>query len=107
MPESVFEDIIQIQTNYNEKIEFEIDKIFLSVCEEGSIMISSLVPSSPCLFGAYVQDDKIYINFKDSSPEFATLKISGIRKGKNDRRFPIFSAQEAEKNNQFWDSWKK
>jgi hypothetical protein len=107
MPEAIFEDIIQIQTDYHENIEHEIDKIFLSVCEENSVMISSLVPSSPCLFGGYVQNEKIYINFKDSTPEFITLKISGTRKDRKDRRFPIFSAEEAQKNNQFWDSWKK
>ena len=107
MPEAIFEDIIQIQTNYNKNIEQDIDKIFLSVCEEASIAISSLVPSSPCIFGAYIENNKIYINFKDSTPEFVTLKVSGIRKGRKDRRFPIFSAEEAQKNNQFWDSWKK
>ena len=107
MPEAIFEDVIQIQTNYNSNIEHQIDKVFLSVCEEDSLTISGLVPSSPCLFGAYILNEKIYINFKDSTPEFVTLKISAIRKGRKDRRFPIFTAEEAEKNNQFWDSWKK
>ena len=79
----------------------------MSVCEQEGVNITSFVPSSPCVFGAYVQNDKIYINFKDLAPEFVTLKISGIRKGRKDRRFPIFTAEEAQKNNQFWDSWKK
>ena len=107
MPEAIFEDIIQIQTNYDKSITYEIDKTFLSVCEEESVTISSFVPSSPCIFGAYVQNSKIYIKFKDSSPEFVTIKVSGIRKGRKDRRFPIFSAEQAQKNNEFWDSWKK
>ena len=54
-----------------------------------------------------IANSGIYINFKDDAPEFVTIKVSGIRKGRKDRRFPIFSAEEAEKNNQFWDSWKK
>jgi hypothetical protein len=108
MPEAIFEDIIKIYPKSSTIVK-EIDEVFYDVCEEGSIEVTSFVPSSPTVFGAKIIENKILIELYGAFnlPEFVIVKLSGIRKGRRDRRFPVYTEEEANQNNQFWSSWKR
>tara|TARA_E500000178_G_C17038997_1_gene765492 strand:- start:49242 stop:50039 length:798 start_codon:yes stop_codon:yes gene_type:complete len=118
MPETRFEDIKKINlSDYkllsnddkeNLIIEAEIDKEFIYVCEENTIDAISCVASDPAVVGAKVVDDKIVVSIDpvDEVPDFVVVKISGIRKGRLNRRFVKFTEEEAQRNNYFWGSWK-
>ena len=108
MPEAIFEDVIKIYPKSNTVVQ-KIDEVFYNVCEEGSVEITSIVPSSPIVFGGRTENDKIIIEFYGSFdlPKFVIIKLSGIRKGRKDRRFPVYTEEEANRNNQFWSSWKR
>jgi hypothetical protein len=108
MPEPRFEDVIKIPVFSEGKssVEHEISETFRFVVEESTIEIISCVPSDPVIWGGYVKDGKIFINFDGGKPEFVTVKISAIRSGRLDRRFSTYTKEEADKNVRFWDSWR-
>lgn len=117
MPETRFEDIMKVSlvdcVLLNDSkdliINADIDEEFLNVCEEGTIDAISCVASDPAVVGAKVIDDKIQISViaQYDCPEFVVVKLSGIRKGRLNKRFVKFTEDEALRNNQFWGSWVK
>ena len=118
MPETRFEDVQKINlseygnllSDEGKKdliIDVDIDEEFINVCEEDTIDAISCVASDPALVGAKVVDDKIIVSLiADDVPEFIVVKLSGIRKGRLNKRFVKFTEEEALRNNNFWGSWK-
>ena len=116
MPETRFEDLVIInvyeifgkETTGNLKIAQKIDKEFIYVCEEGSIKPISYTSSSPCVLGLSIEDEQIIVEFSDilPIPKEIIVKISGIRKGRLNKRFTKYTQEQAESNTRFWDSWK-
>ncbi len=112
MPESRFEDIVEVTIPYQDlAATVSLDPDYLATCESGSIRIVSVVTNYPAVVGAEIlyKDDGIcdiivtLDTFYSSSIQ-VTMKVSGIRKGFRDNRFPTFSQEEMESNNAFWSS---
>ena len=108
-PEARFEETIEIQTNKLEELSIQIDPTFIHVCEENCIKPISYVSSEPCVCGIRVDGDLLKIKFSNllSVPESLIVKLSGIRKGRNDSRFQEFTKEEMDKNVNFWSAWNK
>ena len=83
-----------------------IDPIFIQTCEVDSVVVSSVVPSKPCLLGAIVEGDKIILtaNAEITDDIKVTIRVSGVRKGRKDTRFPVFTKEQMKANNAFWSS---
>ena len=90
---------------------YVIDKTFIDVCEDDTINASSVVPSSPCMVGAKVDGNLLKVNVEPNMhfgmPEFIVVKLTGIRRGRKDSRFPKFTEEQMNDNSKFWDQWKK
>ena len=118
MPETRFEDVIKVSlkdcdllSDDKKKdlvVSVDIDKEFLYVCEENTIDAISCVASDPAIVGAKVIGEQVSISVvsEHEVPDFVVVKISGIRKGRLNRRFVKFTEEEAQRNNYFWGSWK-
>ena len=116
MPETRFEDLIVVNVEekfgknaqLNAHIKVEIDEEFIFVCEENSIKAISFMPSSPSLMGASVENNQLILKFSDvlPLPEEVVVKISGIRKGRLNKRFTKYTEEDASRNTKFWDTWK-
>jgi hypothetical protein len=116
MPETRFEDVIvvNIEEKFGENIKInanvkvDIDEEFLFICEESSIKPISFIPSSPCIMGASIENNGLILKFSDilPLPKEVVVKISGIRKGRLNKRFNKYTEEEANRNTKFWDTWK-
>ena len=109
MPESRFEDIVEVTIPaYAYDAQISLDPSYLATCEEESVKIVSVVTSRPVLVGAEINwsDCAIMVTLGTSLAEElrVTMKVSGIRKGFRDNRFPRFSQEEMKANNAFWSS---
>ena len=69
--------------------------------------MTSAVPSEPCLVGAKIVGCTLRVVIDGDRPEYVTVKISGVRAGRKDKRFPVFTEEEAQRNTNFWDQWKQ
>ena len=101
-PDVRFEDVVSIKTNGKLKIEHEIDREFVFVCEPDSIKAVGHTTTQPALCGVKVKENKLIITFSGSIPEEVTIKLSGIRKGFKDVRFTPKTKEQADHNNDFW-----
>ena len=111
-PEVRFEDVmyVPLPARQGMTVRAPIDRIFVAICEPNSIRIVGVVPSVPAVVGARAVDGHVIIHRGDDYPEesgFVTLKLSGIRRGRSNVRFPRFTEEEYRKNTQFWRSWDK
>jgi hypothetical protein len=106
MPETRFDDIIVIKPEGRNKIWEKIDSEYLYICEKESVKPVSYVPSSPCSCGITVKDNFLCVEIEGGDPKEIVIKLSGIRKGRRDKRFKEYSEEEASKNTRFWESWK-
>lgn len=87
----------------------EIDDRFMQSVEDGSIVAVGYTVTHPIRVGIVVTDNVIKIRVGPDSlvkDVAVTVKLSGIRRG-HDWRFKEFSAQEAQNNLRFWDSWRR
>ena len=113
MPDVRFDEVIIVKPKGEKKIELEIDKDYLYVCEEETIKPISFAPSSPCscglkiIEGKYFGKAKLRIDIQGEPPEELIVKLSGIRKNFGDKRFEKFSYEEMKANNKFWSQWKE
>lgn len=112
-PETRFEDLIctEITGNYQ---KIMIDPLMVEACEPGSIKIRS-VHSERCGLGyssfkidvikgdpmICVNLDRMISGLLEEATIPVTICISGIRKG-HVQRFPIFTAEQAMRNAEFW-----
>jgi hypothetical protein len=111
-PEAYFEDLL-ILTNPERRqhLVAAIDPVFLDVCEPGSVQLTALVPDLPCPVGGRVEGDVVLVATTPLSdglvPSRITVRLTGIRKGLGGVRFARYSAHEAQKNLEFWSSWRQ
>jgi len=108
MPETRFDDIVKIEIQNKSYIEYDIDELYCHVCEINTIEAISYTTPEPALCGVKVQNGKIIVKFAQQSllPEYIIVKLSGIRKGRQNRRFFKRTKEEMLKNIAFWSSWK-
>ena len=114
MPEVRFEDIVYLnggnQGDNRHIVSKEIDDYFLQSCEIDTIKPVSVMTSIPIECGAYVENNKVFVeilgeSIRNQSIEI-TVTLSAIRKGRKNRRFATHTKEEMEKNRSFWNSWK-
>ena len=110
MPEVRFEDVVKILVGEEGMIDHPIDPQFVFICEPNSIEAVGHVCSDPAVAGIKIIDGhtlRVKFSHVTPLPESITIKLSGIRKGRADRRFPEYSEKEAESNNAFWQLWRQ
>jgi hypothetical protein len=104
MPETRFEDLMVLELR-GQETEAAIDTRFLEVCVPGSILVKSVVTSAPLCVGAIVNGGSVVIHTPSGHTRggvYATVTLSGVRKGRAGRRFPTFSREQKERNDRFW-----
>jgi len=108
MPEIRFDDVVKVYVEHKSYIVYDIDELYCHVCETNTIEAISYTTPIPIMCGVKAQNGKLYINFAEQKPlpEYIIIKLSGIRKGANNRRFYRRTKEEMIKNNNFWNSWK-
>ena len=115
MPEVRFEDILICKVggkgSSQEASLNLLDERFIQVCEKNSIVPVSAVPSAPALVGVKVTYNTVIVDvqgdyLKDHEIE-VVVRVSGIRKGRLNKRFANHTYEEMVKNNHFWDKWKE
>lgn len=106
-PEVRFEDVMRIELPEPPGGRIPIDPLFFSVCEPDSIEVVGLVPSLPVVAGARVSNREIILSRETytNQPVSATIKLSGIRLGRKDVRFPRFTEDQYQRNKRFWSGW--
>lgn len=108
MPEVRFEDVMVFSLGRDKRsMSKRIDGTFLKVCEDNSIQPVGVVPSRPVKVGAYVKDEKVFVEVDEADPVDVVVKISGLRRGMGQRRFASHTREEMLKNNAFWDQWSR
>ena len=109
MPEVRFEDIIIFTVgglgHATANSVKSIDPRFLQVCAQGTIKPVSVVPSMPVNVGSYVKDNLLVIDIESdkliNNQIEIVVKISGIRKGAEHKRFATHTYEEMMANNRF------
>ena len=105
MPEARFEDIQKVELKGRRFTSVDIDPVFLDVCEPGSIVVSSAVPSHIAVVAARLEGNKLTVEVDRDVP-YVTVRLTGVRKG-HTSRFARFSQTEAESNTRFWNGWRR
>jgi len=83
----------------------DVDKMFVEVCEFGSLKIISAQSEDPIAIGAGMYTpDKFYIKTKERVTTNLNVVISGVRKGYGGRRFLKRTKEDYESNMSFWAS---
>jgi hypothetical protein len=106
MPEARFFDVYNILNSVeDERVVCHLDPRFIEVCVPGSVMPIAVAPNRPCKCGITVADGRIWIDLVDCKSGIPTrliVTVSGVRRGRQDKRFPTFDAATAQKNSAFW-----
>lgn len=104
MPETLFEDFAVVTLTEKQQA-FELDPRFIEACEPGTLRVTGCVFSQPCVVGASVDHDRLHTvcRVSPTSNVQATFRISGQRRGFTSR-FPAFTREQMERNNEFWRS---
>lgn len=102
-PEVRFHDVMDFTVPLRD-CAIPIDTRFVEVCEAGSIVAESVVPSIPILIGAEVRDGQIMLRFPETKHDLLVrivAKLSGVRRGFAGLRFPDRTPEEFEANEAF------
>ena len=107
MPETRFDDIVKLDV-VEQSFSYDLDETYVFVCEEDSIEPISYVCDLPAIAGLKVQSGTLFVNFSELTelPNSITIKLSGIRKGRADKRFVEWTREQAMENAHFWNGWK-
>lgn len=108
MPEVRFEDLVSVRLVEPSRT-IRIDDLFFDVCDEGTIMPVSLVPSLPVPCGARVSGRMLIVEAVLGANKSldVVVRLSGIRKGCSGKRFASHTREEMIKNNAFWQRWRE
>ena len=85
--------------------ESQIDLRFLDVCVPGSLRVIGVVPNLPIDCGAEIDHDRVVIRRpveQSEEPLLVTIKIMGVRRDRENVRFPVCTYEQMVKNNRFW-----
>ncbi len=105
-PEIRFEDTVIVVLNDPQTI-VEIDPVFLDICVPDSLLVVSTSPDKPVAVGSRISGSKVIITADPQAlatrkPLRVIVRLSGIRAGTQDVRFPRYTKRQMEKNNRFW-----
>tara|TARA_R110002020_G_scaffold34539_2_gene104972 strand:+ start:2448 stop:3704 length:1257 start_codon:yes stop_codon:yes gene_type:complete len=100
-PEVRFEDTLEIFVWKGTSV-IPIDSKFIEVCEPGSLKVCSICPSIAAVIGGRVEGAQIIVDSKEDCT--AVIRITGVRKGFKNVRFPSRSEEQFEANEKFLKS---
>jgi hypothetical protein len=116
MPEARFEDVVTVQFpdaqqhDPVQRASVPIDSKFIEVCVPGSVVPVGGIGSSLCLIGAYIRDGLLEVEAGalpgQPPPTSVTVRLSGIRRGRDAQRFVEHTQDEMKRNQEFWDRWR-
>ena len=101
-PQVRFEDVVRVPLTGPVTVH-PIDRTFVDVCEPGSLLVVGLSTPRPVLVGAEVDDNLLRISVTGAVPDYAVVKLSGIRAGRNAVRFTRYTEEQMHKNANFWN----
>ena len=101
-PEVRFEDVVRIPIEKADSTHV-VDRVFTDVCEPGSLQVAGVAAPTPCVIGAEATDNLLRIRITGDLPPYVTVKLSGVRAGRGDVRFPQCTEEQMERNNAFWN----
>ena len=101
-PQVRFEDVVRIPISTADTTHV-VDKTFVDVCEPGSLEVVGVSSPTPALVGVDAIDNLLRVKVSGDLPSHVTVKISGIRAGRAEVRFPMRTEEQMHKNNNFWD----
>jgi hypothetical protein len=102
-PDVRFDDVLSA-TVADADTWLSIDPKFLDVCEAGTIQVCGCVPDVPVLVGAVVDHDRIRVRLgprETDEPVKLVIRLSGIRRGFANHRFPDRTREQFEANERF------
>ena len=102
-PEVRFEDVVRVPVT-GPVTRTAIDPQFIEVCEPGSIDVISVISLLPALVGAAVEGSEIVVRVAGDLPPYVVVKLSGIRSGSRNVRFPLKTRDQMQRNNAFWST---
>jgi hypothetical protein len=102
-PDVRFIDILPFQLRPFSRITYlPIDPRFLAVCEPGSIHVIGLVCAKPYSLRAVLAQDQIRIESHVCRALTGSVTLCGIARGHAGSRFPEFTAEQKQRNDEFW-----
>lgn len=102
-PEVRFDDVMIVELKQR-NTTVPIDPCFLEVCEAATIEVCGVSVDAPVAVGAVVHDDKIRVRFAQQRQRRTVrlvIRLTGIRRGFRDHRFPSRTRQQFEANERF------
>jgi len=102
-PEARFEDVVKV-TMRSTVAAVPLDPLFLDVVEPGTLIAISAISKHPVAIGAEVRGDNLVVKLASMPEESVVVyvRLTGLRKGYGDRRFPTFTEAQMEQNRRFW-----
>jgi hypothetical protein len=101
-PEVLFIDVADVDIQ-NSSHTFDISPIFIEACEKDSIRVMGYSCERPTPLGITIENNKICVSIYSHYPTKATITLCGVRKDFKGWRFRERSAEDAHKNNEFWN----
>lgn len=102
MPEVRFDDVIILTVTEKNSV-FAVDPKFLDVCEPNTIEVCGATSDEPVTVGVSIQNEmiKVKLSRKRKNPVRLVVRLTGIRKGFLNKRFPDRTREQFIANEKF------
>ena len=100
-PEVRFEETVEVYVRKGISV-IPIDQKFIEVCEPGTLKVCSICPSIATIIGGRVEGMQVVVDSQADCT--AVIRVTGIRKGFKNVRFPSRSEDQFKANEQFLKS---
>lgn len=100
-PQVRFEDVLQVTITGPETV-YALAREFVDICELNSLSVVGLTAPIPVMLGAEIDDNLLRVRVAGELPDYVIVKVSGLRAGHSELRFPRYSETQMKKNDAFW-----
>jgi hypothetical protein len=100
-PQVRFEDVLRISITERETVH-PLPREFVDICDLNSLSVIGATSPTPAMIGAEIDDNVLRLHIEGKLPEYVVVKISGLRAGHGQLRFPRYSEVQKQKNDAFW-----
>jgi hypothetical protein len=100
-PQVRFEDVMRVRIQ-GEVTTCPISREFYDICELNSLEVVGVSTPIPTVVGVEITDNLLQVRIAGKLPEYVTVKVSGIRAGRQGVRFPRYTEDQMHKNDAFW-----
>jgi hypothetical protein len=100
-PQVRFEDVLRITIAEAETV-YPLPREFVDICELNSLCVVGATSPTPAMIGAEIDDNLLRLRIEGELPAYVVVKISGLRGGHGQLRFPRYSQEQKQKNDAFW-----